>query len=478
MNDDRPLEVTDIHFNQRAIIRRIAKENGVGLRVAKIMYNGGKQDISLASASTIEYMNNQTLTSVQKLKKVYAKMNKEDVTPENFIFHFFKAFPEIQEIGAERYLINTFFRRMEKSRISIKGSIKILRMKAYVYSKTHRVSYKTALSMLSFGLSKENAQEFNEVIDYETQTGSVKNDNINVRYKNYLLNSDKFKKKNVYGIALVSRTGDGLSKLEAIVTEAFKNATPEYLEALMKCVPKGNLVCTDYYLSDMSGKCIDYAGLISVVYSKNGLAFDKSNFLHETGHFLDFHANQVSINDPRFRELLDSIKNKVGMKIYSDARGFLNLENGIDQRYSRNTALNEKWLAEINAKHPGISHEERMALLEEKIAEEQEKYQVLIGAIYDIYDMTTKGKLKSLYGSRVRGHGWHYLKEKDVDLIEFFADINEIINMGGEEILRFELGPELADAIIATYKDVMAKTFAQADENIDTNTETQGGATR
>ena len=128
-----------------------------------------------------------------------------------------------------------------------------------------------------------------------------------------------------------------------------------------------------------------------------------------------------------------------------------NKKNGLD--YVNNEELREKWKKEIDNKYLYDSKSDRELYFEQKIYYEKQKYTRLISCVQDIYDGLTNGKAYDWFN--LSGHGKKYYSEKENGVTEFLAEIGEIYNADGIDVLEYELGKDLTREIIKIYKEFL-----------------------
>ena len=260
---------------------------------------------------------------------------------------------------------------------------------------------------------------------------------------------------------LVSRTDNGLKKLEDIVNYAYDEGDEQFLKVLSFNVEKNGLfVCdfsmkSDYIFNDFSG----YDHNLHQIVLEDGHSIEMKAviFIHEATHFIDNSLgtddhSYFSESDLELQSTYEKVANggddafKRGLSVQ-----YLNRFNV--NKFLNDPVLNEKWLNEIKEKYFYKNDKDIELYMRQKRLYERKKYQLLKACLIDIYDALTNGKLGDWLFSY--GHGSEYYESGHNVLKEFIAQISAICNCKGEDILIHEFGEKLAYEMIERYHNMM-----------------------
>ncbi|MBR3161510.1 MAG: hypothetical protein IKF19_02110 [Bacilli bacterium] len=482
-------------------IRKLAQVKQISFDEARIMYNGGKNDIDFSDAKMINEV-------AKKYKVPYCVIQSmvlengwsgndimlSDVHRRIYLDYVKSNNAEINEIGSwYDYVLKLHI--LVSYGIPIEAANKLIRFKIDLYAKIHKVSKKISTLVNVYDMPKEGAFKYCEVLDFH------KNNKLDIfskalNLRRYICMSDEFKKEIVNGILISSKTTEGLDRLRTVVNKAFKEGNDEYTNALREQADLNSLFVTDFCFRDRS--CyFNFVHLIYMDNNKKTIDDELSTFYHETSHFLDDVGSSsygvlYSETEEKVREIFEKIRvyitnssiesiitnNKIPLcirnfisKFNSEFDVSLNIKGFnlgffssiMIKKYIHNKELNMKWREEVDTEFCNYSEKYREAFFRQKLSQEAKKYKILINSVMDIYDGLSKGNLRSHFG--ISGHGKKYYSIKDNDLIEFIANIGSIYNYDGLDLLKYEFGPELSVEMIQIYKDMIKKGIVDDDIN-------------
>ena len=439
--------------------RKNAKINNIDYLTAKIMYHNGANDIDLETAKMIR-------SALADLKITPYMLDTFDYTDFNIFgldeytlnvsIHNKIKRKYIEELskslGAD-YLYGKAIASLMRRGITLKGAVLLFEAKLKYEMKKNNLSEIAALAKILYFNNNESSKVFeqaylnNRTVCYQPLT----------TLKNELISNCEYKKKNINGITLLSKTEKGLKKLESIVIEAFKTGSKELVTLLPKVAAQNNLILSDIKpLEESKPSC--YIEEMKYIYINISHSHALLNvFYHEVTHFLDnIKSNKqdilfYSVENPIVNSLLEKIKETMNpLRRGLSLAHFTNLKA---IRYATDRKLNQKRMQEIKETYPNLNTKNYKILLTKRIIAERKKFKIFAQSLGDIYDSLTDGKLESY--SIAPGHGRKYYREKKYIPIEFIANIGEICNANATDILRFEFGDELADQLIAMYHEFM-----------------------
>ena len=306
--------------------------------------------------------------------------------------------------------------------------------------------------------------------------------------KSYLLYSEDLKTEIVNGIQVKSKTDEGLYNLTRMIKNTFNKGNDDFTEKLYNESIRNQLVVTDIKFDEEEVSKFNSNGLY--IYVDEMDAKDLNNeetMYHEATHFIDcvngneyeyysectnkvlelFEQIKKDLNDSTINNILNNsfIPNFIKREIKNNSNGYnlgmistlikhkysQNKKNGLD--YVNNEELRKKWKKEIDKKYLYDSKSDRELYFEQKIYYEKQKYTRLISCVQDIYDGLTNGKAYDWL--KLSGHGKKYYSEKENGVTEFLAEIGEIYNADGIDVLEYELGKDLTREIIKIYKEFL-----------------------
>lgn len=505
------------NINNIIEIRKLAQEKQVDFKTAKILFNDGKKDIDIDTAKKIKEIADKYKISSNIIQSIILDDNKLDVEEFDIYDKIYDSNiiiqnEELKKIGIKYNYINEI-QKLLKYGLSIEDADKLIQIKINAYAKIHHISKTAATLKIAYKFDKKEAQNYEEILDFFQKEGRNPDYILSENLREYLYSSDIFKKKEVNGIMIASKTEEGLSKLENIINEAFQKGKEDYIKELETASNKERLIISDYGY-----------GARSCYYPTSALIHIKTNekelldtFFHETSHFLDkvnsYDKDKAfSKMEPKVREIFEKIKtevnnnsvnsiinnkniplsirkiiqkvsSKIDIGIYSkgikallpkielgeDGIKYISPENKLANEYIKDERLNQKWKDEIEKKYSSYTKEDKELFYRQKLNYEKQKYLTLIGDIFDIYDGISKGNLQTYF--LTTGHGKSYYSEENNDLLEFVAEIGAIYNSDGEDVLEFEFGKELTTEIINIYKEMIKNKKENNTENIIQTTE-------
>ena len=496
------LKEIDKNINKIKSISKIAQKEKIDFKTAKIMFNDGNNDIEISTAQKIKEIADKYKMPSNIVQRVILDNNDSDIEEWHIYYEIYKTNDiinqneEIKKIGTSYSYIKKIH-ELIKYGISIEDADKIIQIKINAYSKLHKVSKLVATLKVAYDFEKDGAKKYAEIIDFFEKENRILSDYMELNLREYLYSSNTFKKKKINGITIVSKTEDGLQKLENIVNESMEKGNEEYRKLLEKASEKEALLITDYSYSTISCHYTSL-GMIYLQTDERNISNLTDVFFHETSHFLDntnrfdgddyyseaepkireiFEKIRTEINNTpieliiknqkiplSIRKLIQDVSSKTNMGIYAKGiKYFMLSSNRNANEFICDARLNQKWKDEIEKKYSFYSRDDRNLFYRQKLNYEKQKYITLISAVYDIYDGLSKGNLHSYLGKA--GHGKKYYSIKNNDIIEFIANIGAIYNSGGKDILEFEFGPELANEIIQIYKETIKNKRANLDES-------------
>ncbi len=505
------------NINNIIEIRKLAQEKQVDFKTAKILFNDGKKDIDIDTAKKIKEIADKYKVSSNIIQSIILDNNNLDVDEFDIYYKILKSNiiiqnEELKKIGAEYGYINEI-QKLLKYGLSIEDADKLIQIKINAYSKFHHVSKLTATIKIVNNFEKEEALKYEEILNFFQKEGRNLNYRRSENLREYIYSSDVFKKKQVNGITIASKTEEGLSKLENIITEAFQKGKEDYIKELEIASNKRNLIISDYGYSSVS--CYySPSDLIQINTNRNKLL---GTFFHETSHFLD-EVNSYNKDksfsevEPKVREIFEKIRTEVNntpvnsiinnkniplsirkiiqkvssetdigiynkgiksllpkIELSEDGIKYISPENKFANEFLNDERLNQKWKDEIEKEYSLYSKADRDLFYRQKLNYEKQKYLTLIGNVFDIYDGLSKGNMQSIF--LTPGHGKKYYSKENNDLSEFVADIGAIYNSDGEDVLEFEFGKELTTEIINIYKEMIKNKKENNTENIIQTTE-------
>ena len=473
-------------------IRKIAErynDDRITYEVAKIYYQN-KDVIDLYEAITIcERAKNFDLPASIIVQTIYDQgMYAENVnwgyaydTVNRYFSNDFT-----RKIGYPNDYALSIVRLSDKLHIPPSFAKTLTDMKIKAYEKIHRVPHEVAVLGATYDMTKGEAENTIKAINYLDEHNIRVDSDITIhKVRRYLEVNPQFYRKNINGVLIVATSEKKLEILDKMISKSFEDGDKEYVEQLSKKSQERGLIVTDLKIDERS--C--YYGWGEMIYIDN--AYDKQNvdiqaglFYHESSHFLDynggehysvynpevnnnFHNLSKSLFDNTFSNVLNNIKinekakNKLSDFLYKHnvhtkikgLKMMFTTERSAANHYINNEELRNKWKEEIDSTKSEYSEEERRMLFQQKLGYEKSKYINLIGAISDIYDAIDKGNLRDWMG--LCGHGKKYYNIHGTDVIEFVAEVGQIINSGGEDILSYEFGKDFSKSFKEMYYNMI-----------------------
>ena len=461
------------------VIKKNAKSKNIDYITAKIMYHNGANDIDLETAKKIKTLLEESHVPV-RLIDTFDLIDEYNFIVENKITHGIKNIinkkihQKVQRkyvkelsnyIFADDYYGEIILKWMKKG-IPLKAAIQLFEIKLRYEMKKNNLSEIAALAKILFYENNETAKIFeraylnNRVIYYKPSS----------TIKNEILFEDEYKKKKVNGITLVSKTDEGIKKLEYIVRGAFDTINSEMVHILQETAEKNKLMLSDInftYGNKKGAHYLSYYNYIHLNETDKILKGENINsevlneqimvFYHEITHFLDdIKGNKESEKGLYYSEenpIVNSLLDKIGKSLNPIQRGLslAYLTNMNAKRYANNPELNQRWMQEIKDTFPTINKKDIKIMMQQKRLNERKKFKLVYSYLIDIYDALTGGKLYTYFSAG--GHGKKYYKTKHSILTEFIANIGLIYDSNETDILRFELGDELTEQLIDMYRE-------------------------
>lgn len=443
---------------------KIAFSKNINYSTAIIMFHNGRNDVdqetALGMTKILKELNiplkmvdvfdlvddYQTVGDRFNLEFIYCKIAK--YANRDYISDLSRYMNSDYNYGKKIY-------NLMKQGIPIDMAIQIFEIRVNYEMKRHGLSEIAALAKILFFKNNISATLFADA--YQNNRAYTYNPYKTV--KDAVLSSNKFKKKAVYGIILVSKTGEGIQRLENLIEYVYANGDSDFLELLSLEAEKNKLFVSDVSLLGEINRSHYHRGL-KYIYMSNTENSKKYaiTFYHEATHFLDNSVAKItsnnfdsyfSIANPRLEEFLQKIRLK---KDYiSRGLGMTYFEQINTIMYVNDPVLNKKWLQQIKEEHPDANDDIIKLFMQQKKLYERRKYKILYRYLTDIYDGLSKGKLTSFFG--VSGHGMKYYSNYENVFIEFFANIGLIYNSGDIDILVYEFGEEIANELVDMYKN-------------------------
>ena len=453
---------------QNAIeIKKEAIKNGVDYTTAKIMYHNGAKDISLDTAQIIKNNINPTPYMLDTFDSLFDYLSDRGIneTALNLSINDKikrKYIKELSDYINADFLYGNAIANLIRKGLTLKSATLLFEARMKFEMTINDLSEIAALAKILFFKNNMKARYFEKAY----LNGRAQKHYPFSTVKNEILLDEKYKKKNINGIIILSKNEEGLKKLENIVTEALKNGNQDFKETLIaQQSEKNKLIVSDvdisstntsYYNSGlkfihMDNKCL------------NNLNYGVTVFYHEVSHYLDNingkenFSSSYSIENPNVKLILMKIAKKINPINRGLSLQFLRNYNA--RKYANNPELNQKWMNEIYEKFPDLSKKNYEILMKQKIITERKRFKIFYSSLTDIYDSMTNGKLRDNFG--VSGHGSKYYKYKNNVLLEFIANIGRIYNANATDILRYEFGDETAEQIIDLYQNII--------NNVDSN---------
>ena len=450
-------------------IRKNAKSNNVDYITAKIMYHKGANDIDLETAKLIKNalkelnITSYMLDTFDKLYEDFLDFGfEENILNINIHYEINRKY--IQELSnyfrADFYYGRTIANLMRKG-ISLENATRLFEIKLKHEMKKNNLSEIAGLAKILYYNNNEAAKIFEKAY-LNGRASYLGPEHI---LKNELISNDEYLKKNINGITILSKTEKGLKKLETLVTEAFKKNNKEFGSLLSEEATKNNLLLSDINFSSHPGAYYDHT--MKYIYIDdsylNKLDEGITVFHHETTHFLDnIKVDNPVLNPFSFYSTDNPVINSLLKKMAENTNpvkkglslGYLN--NHKAKKYANDHELNLKWMKEIIEKYPDLSNADYKILMQQKIITERKRFKLLSTFLSDIYDSLTGGKLRSYFG--ISGHGKKYYQFKKYIPMEFIANIGALYNANATDILKFELGDELAEELINMYHEFINDT--------------------
>ena len=489
------------NINKIKSITKIAQKEKIDFKTAKIMFNDGNNDIELSTAQKIKELTDKYKIPSNIIQRVILDNNDSNIEEYHIYYEIYNTNDiinqneEIKKIGNSYSYIKKIH-ELIKYCISIEDADKTIQIKINAYSNLHKLSKLVATLKVAYDFEKEGAIKYAEILDFFEKENRPLGDTRASNLREYLWSSNTFKKKKINGMTIISKTEEGLQKLENIVNESMEKGNEEYRQLLEEESEKESLLITDYSYSTISCQYTS-VGMIYLQTNEGNISDLTNVFFHETSHFLDNvnrfdDENHYSEAEPKVREIFEKIRteinntpieliinnqniplsirkiiqdvsSKTNMGIYTKGiKYFISSNSKSANEFINDARLNQKWKDEIEKKYALYSRDDRNLFYRQKLNYEKQKYITLISDIYDIYDGLSKGNLHSYFG--IDGHGKEYYSIKNKDIIEFIANIGAIYNSGGKDILEFEFGPELTNEIIQIYKETIKNKKANSDE--------------
>lgn len=477
--------------NKSTIIRRIADTYRISFKEAKFIYP--------------YIINNQDESVIKNARLIYRIMEEYKI-PEYIANEITWIDNEYNVLFDIYYTINKFVKNKEykelgigisyaeklypylRNGISLDKAEEIIELKNKVLSIIINKPIELVRIMTIFNIKKNLAQTILDVCKHSRDNSQGLLGNYNQMIRSYLLYSKDLKTDFANGILIKSKTDNGLYNLKRMIDNAFNKGDIDFTEKLYNEAIKNQLVITDICFDNLKISNFNSNGLF--IYIGENDVYDYNNeetIYHEATHFLDYINGSedefysvytekiVDIYEQIKKELNNStvnsivnnefIPNFIKREIKNNPDGFnlgmistimkhkfsQNKKNGLD--YVNNEELQRKWKKEIDDKHRYESKYDRELYFEQKIYYEKQRYTRLIICIQDIYDGLTNGKAHDWFN--LGGHGRKYYSFKENGIIEFIAEIGELYNADGIDLLEYELGKELTKKIINIYKDFL-----------------------
>ena len=398
MNED-VFEKIKSNVNSYIEIRKIAQKEKVSYSIAKIMYNNGKNNISVNQAKVI---------------KMFATGYKisQDIIKTMMIDYGINIKPD----WSRKKIIEEYLTASKQLKSKVIHGIKIM-------------------STTDEGL--ENLEKF---INKAFEIGNKEYTSLlEKKGKQYSLTVSDFYRESFYhfnnGEHLININKDDMQRPEAITI--FFHETAHFLDRI-----NGNEK-DDYSeinpkvreIFDKIGETINSSSVQSIIKNKN-----------------------IPLSVRKIIEVAYTEKNlgiyKYGLEkkfAYSD--DYRTYIHNLAYKYSQDEKLNKKWKEEIEKKHPTYSEEDKELLFKMKKHYERKKYESLIFCIHDILDGITNGKLRDYFG--IHGHGKKYYSRDFNKLQEFIAEVGAIYSADGRDVLEYEFGTELANEMMQLFEELM-----------------------
>ncbi len=391
-----------------------------------------------------------------------------------------------KRIGYPDYYSLSIARLSSNMHIPLEFAKKLTDLKINLYEKVRRVSHEVAVLGATYGMTKKAAIHTLKAIDFlEENNMHEKTDFTIHKVRKYLEESPEFYRKTINGILVAATSEKRLDLIEKMIKKAYAEGDKEYLEQLTKKSNERDLIVTDLQIHDRS--CFNPWGELIYIdksIDKKKIDLQAGLFYHESSHFLDYdsvdhysvYSKEVNDNfqdlnknifDNTFSNILnrmkvnEEVKTKISAFLYKHnvhtkikgLKMMFTTKNRMAENYIKNEELRNKWKDEINTTKSEYSEKDRRMFFQQKLGYEKAKYINLIGAISDIYDAIDKGSLYDWMG--LTGHGKKYYSRPGYDVIEFVAEVGQIINSGGTDILAYEFGEGFSKSFQEMYSNLV-----------------------
>ncbi len=390
------------------------------------------------------------------------------------------------KIGYPNDYALSIVRLSDKLHIPPSFAKKLTDIKIKAYEKIRRVPHEVAVLGATYDMSKGEALNTMQAINYiEKHNIRVDSDVTTHKVRRYLEVNPQFYRKNINGILVIATSEKKLDILDKMITKSLEDGDKEYVEQLTKKSQERGLIVTDFQIGDRS--CFNGWGemiYIDKAYDKKDIDLQTGLFYHESSHFLDYNERlhyseynrevndnfqnlSKSLFDNTFSNVLDKLKlneeskNKLSdflykHNIHTKIKGLkmmFTTKRSAANHYINDEELRKKWKEEIDSTKSEYTEEERRMFFQQKLGYEKSKYINLIGSITDIYDAIDKGSLHDWMG--LSGHGKKYYNRHGSDVIEFVAQVGQIINSGGTDILAYEFGEDFSKSFQEMYSNLV-----------------------
>ena len=358
------------------------------------------------------------------------------------------------------------------------------------YGQEHNVTKAVATLCVCHGYNITQAEKIVKFLTYNVRHNIESSHNIEKVFVKYLTANERYSKKTIHGITIISPTQERLDKLISIVEDAFLYGNEEYKSQLEQLARANNLILTDlHYLED--DETATFFARINLIYMDLNCNDDLvDSFFHESSHFIDHikgnGPHYYSMLEDRVLELFNKIAERINTEPYASIINNPNIprflktvvtkyattinkgvtEKGKDYKrkkasglaigFVNDSAMVEKWKKEIQEQYAPETEEEAREYLLQKKRYKEEEYLYLISRVHDIYDAIARGRLCDKYGTG--GHGRDYYASPEKRLLEFIANIGIFYNNDSIDVLVYEFGEKLAQELISIYKELLQKT--------------------
>lgn len=485
------LNVIKNNIETSSVISKIAQQNNVSFEVAKVLYNDGNYGISIEDAEIVVKISTANNIPVSLITDVMNRTGRppEETDLEDIRDVYDEIFDndEVKTIGMPNLYYFQAVELASKYNFSLYEAKQLIDLKIKRYAERHNVSKEEATLIAGYKVDKKEAKRIMEAINYFRDNNIMSNDITYRKVREYLTICPDFYKKEIHGIQIISKTPEGLEKMEKAVNNMFEKGNPEFLETLESESIQRDLIVTDWVESKGVAYYNHLGEYIYIPINKsNDIDYLTESFYHEATHFLDFMgmgyiSNNYSLfkdvfeslDENVFNSMFDSLNNeKINDTLKKIVLGFmkdkdvhlkvramqmlLSSRKELANKYVLNEKLQKKWRDEIDndKNHMWDSKQDRDIYFEQKVYYEKTKYYYLFSALSDIYDALSKGSFYDTFS--LPGHGKKYYSDDGSDLREFIANLGAIVNFDGEDLLTHEFGEEIAKEMVYLVETIVS----------------------